>query len=201
MACSALGVYPIGGGRMIASPPDRVRLPAPTWRLNTGGLRSPIKVLLLMSCLAAFGCAEHVPEPVLVPQGVPHISWEIQRGTRDNADQDFVCHSDPRTECVIVVSGEKEDVFATVHVYYHPAATPTRYTGSVEMGFFDGATESHTFRPNLTLPPGGKPMGQTITDRVTKNPGVYEVRLEVVATSVDGGRSQNIRDQFNVTIK
>ena len=156
------------------------------------------QILLTFYCLGLIGCAEHVPEPILVPQGVPHISWEIQRGTRDNPDQDFVCHSDPRTDCVVAVTSAKEDVFATVHVYYHPGATPIRYTGSIEVGFFD---ESHTFRPNATVQPGGKPTGQTIADRVTKTPGVYDVRLEVVATVLEGGRSQSLRDQFKVVIK
>ena len=157
-----------------------------------------LRIPWVLCCLGVFSCAEHVPEPVLVPQGVPHISWEIQRGTRDNTDQEFVCHSDPRTDCVIAVTGSKEEVFATVHVYYHPAATPIRYVGSVEVGFFD---DPHTFRPDMTVQPGRKPTGQTIADRVTSKPGVYDVRLEVVATPPEGGRSQNLRDQFKVVIK
>ena len=160
-----------------------------------------VRIPWMLCCLGVFSCAEHVPEPVLVPQGVPHISWEIQRGARDNLDQDFVCHSDPRTDCVIEVTSATEDVFATVHVYYHPAASPIRYTGSIEIGFFNGTAESHAFRPDMTVQPGGKPMGQTIADRVTKKPGVYDVRVEVVATPLDGGRSQSLRDQFRVAIK
>ena len=62
------------------------------------------------------GCAERVPEPVLVPHDVPHISWNIHSGDAEYARRSVVCQSDPRTECVVPASREGQKVFATVHI-------------------------------------------------------------------------------------
>jgi len=75
-------------------------------------------------------CAKRVPEPVGVAPGTPHISWIIMSGDRDNPDQEFVCQSDPRNDCVVPVSRPDAQVFADVHFYYHGAGAETKYTSA-----------------------------------------------------------------------
>ena len=92
-------------------------------------------VLVTVSMFA--GCATHVPEPAVSIPGTPHVSWIIMSGDRDNPDREFVCQSEPRTECVVPVSRPDARVFSDVHIYYHGAGAETKYTGSIQVGFFN----------------------------------------------------------------
>jgi hypothetical protein len=152
-----------------------------------------LAILFLLS-----GCAERVPEPVLVPHDVPHISWNIHSGDAEDATPDVICQSDPRTACVVPASREGRKVLATVHMFYHPAATETKYAGTVDVGFFD---EVHDMTPNSTVKPGAKPTHHTITDIVTSKPGTYPLRIAIVATSTQTGQDQNIRDEISVVVR
>ncbi len=65
------------------------------------------------------GCGARVPEPHVSMPGIPHISWVIMSGDRDNPDREFVCQSEPRAECVVQVSWPDSRVLSDVHIYYH----------------------------------------------------------------------------------
>jgi hypothetical protein len=95
------------------------------------------KLSMIVATIAAVlnsTCAKRAPEPAGVVRGTPHISWIIMSGDRDNPDQEFVCQSDPRNDCVLPVSRPDTQVFSDVHFYYHGAGAETKYTGSIDIG-------------------------------------------------------------------
>jgi hypothetical protein len=143
-------------------------------------------------------CAARTPEPVGGHTGAPHIGWVIMSGDQDNPDRDFVCQSNPRSECVMPADRPDERVLGHLHVYYHPAATETKYAGSVRIGFFD---QPHEINPNLTVPPGGKPGSQSVSDFVSSKPGTYTTLFAIDATSTPNGQKQSIREEVSVTVR
>jgi hypothetical protein len=160
--------------------------------------------LVLVSIAAAVftsTCAKRVPEPVGVAPGAPHVSWVIMSGDRDNPDQDFVCQSDPRNDCVVPVSRPDALVFSDVHVYYHGAGAETKYAGSMQIGFFRGAAESRNIQTNITVQKTESITNQSVTGIVTETPGNYAVAFSLVATSIDSGITQPIREQVSVVVK
>jgi hypothetical protein len=146
----------------------------------------------------ATGCAQRVPKPAGGPKDSPHVGWVIMSGDADNSDRDFVCQSNPRSECVVPVDRPDARVLSHVHLYYHSASAETKYTGSVRIGFFDGA---HEIKPNLTVKPGDSPGNQSVSNFVSSKPGSYTMTVAVVATSVPSGVVQEIREQVPVTVK
>ena len=146
----------------------------------------------------ATGCARRIPEPVGGRTEAPHVGWVIMNGDADNPDREFVCQSNPRSECVVPVDRPDARVLAHVHFYYHAAATDTTYTGSIRIGFFD---QPHEINPNISVKRGEKPGNQSISDFVSSKPGTYTMSIAVVATSTPSGQSQTIRDQVAVTVR
>ena len=146
-------------------------------------------------------CAKRVPEPVGVAPGTPHISWIIMSGDRDNPDQEFVCQSDPRNDCVVPVSRPDAQVFADVHFYYHGAGAETKYTGSIDIGFFQGSPASHRIQANTTVKKTESIMNQSVTSIVTATPGSYAVMFALAATVTDTGKSQPIREEVPVVVR
>lgn len=151
--------------------------------------------------LTAGGCAQRIPEPVLKPHDVPHISWTIHVADQPGGRETTICSSDPRTECVVPASTEGRKVFAMVHLFFHPAAAETRYTGSVQIGFFGGPAESHEMKPNVIVQPKDSPARHSMSDFVTTRPGKYQMLVALVATSVPNGEGQSIRDEVAVLVK
>jgi hypothetical protein len=143
-------------------------------------------------------CARRIPEPVGGAKDSPHVGWVIMSGDSDNSDRDFVCQSNPRSECVIPVDRPDARVLSHVHLYYHPAAAETKYTGSVRIGFF---AEPHEIKPNLTVKPGDSPGNQSVSNFVSNKPGRYTMTIAVVATSVPSGATQQIQEQVPVTVR
>lgn len=160
-------------------------------------LLSTIVGVSLLTVIAT-GCAKRIPQPVSGQPGSPHVGWVIMSGDADNPDRDFVCQSNPRSECVVPVDRPDARVFGHVHFYYHAAATETRYTGSNRIGFFD---KPHEVNPNITVKQGESPGNQSIAYFVSAKPGNYAMSIAVVATSVPTGRTENIRDQVTVIVK
>ena len=154
-----------------------------------------------MAIAAACGCGARQPPKPAGPPGVPRVGWVIMSGDRDTPDHDFVCQSVQQSECVVPMSRADAQVFAHVYVYYHPAATPTRYTGSVQVGFFEGAGGANTVHPDLSVAPGGSPGNQSVVGIVRSQAGTYSLSIAVVATSTPSGASQEIRDQVRVTVR
>lgn len=99
----------------------------------------------LLLALSALQCAERIPEPVAVPS-VPHISWLISSQQQDR-DEQTICQSNPRTECVIRVGGTDTRLLATVHLFLHPSSVDTKYVGTMRVEFLNGsAAEAHDTR-------------------------------------------------------
>lgn len=160
-----------------------------------------ITALATMRCGRVGGM--HVPEPA-THGGAAHVSWIIMSGDRDNPDQDFVCQSDPRSDCMITTTRVGAPVFAAVHIYYHPAPAEISYKGSVAVGFFEGAAsepQSHVASVGAIVKANGTPYHQSVTDIVTNNPGRYAMTVAVVATRTVGRSEEQIRDEVRVVVR
>jgi hypothetical protein len=155
-------------------------------------------VSAVMLIVIAPGCARRIPERAGGHEDSPHVGWVIMSGDSDNSDRDFVCQSNPRGECVVPVDRPEARVLSHVHLYYHSASAETKYTGSVWIGFFDGA---HEIKPNITVKPGDSPGNQSVSSFVSSKPGSYIMTIAVVATSVPSGVAQEIREQVSVTVR
>ena len=161
------------------------------------------KVPMLFAMAAAVltsTCATRVPRPAGGVPGAPHVSWVIMSGDRDNPDQEFVCQSDPRTDCVVPATRPDAQVFSDVHFYYHGAGAETKYTGSIDVGFFQGSPESRKIQANTTVPKTESITNHSVTGIVTAMPGSYPVTFALVA-NVAGTGSQTIREEVPVAVK
>ena len=155
----------------------------------------------LIAAIGIIGCGMRVPEPAVNMPGTPHVSWIIMSGDSDNADREFVCQSEPRTECVIPVSSLDNPVFSDVHVYYHGAGVETRYTGTIQIGFFKGSADAHTLKADVAVKKSESIMNQSVNGIVTSTPGTYSLDFNVAATVTDTKKSQPIREQVRVVVK
>jgi hypothetical protein len=162
--------------------------------------RCPFVAVALFALVLVAGCAGSlpVPEPADGSAASPQVGWVIMSGDAENPDRDFVCQSNPRSECVIPADGPDARVRVHVHFYYHAAAVETKYTGAIQIGFFD---PPHEINPNSTVKPGASPGNHSVSDFVTGKPGTYPMTIAVVAASTQTGETQNIRDQVSVTVR
>ena len=145
-------------------------------------------------------CAERIPEPVVIPT-TPHISWVITIESSPGNEQPG-CRSDPRTVCIFTASTAITKRFATVHLYLHPATTDTKYTGTMQVGFFSGAeSKGHERKIETFVKAGGPRHGISTTDIVTAIPGSYDVRVLLNAASASQPSLQAIQDHISVTVK
>ena len=156
---------------------------------------------LTIGTAVTVACAGRISEPANPSPGTPRVSWIIMSGDRDNADQNFVCQSNPRNDCVMPVSRPDADVFSAVYVYYHGAGGETTYSGSIQIGFFRGSDDTRTFKPTVTVRKTESISNQSLTAIVTSTPGTYAMTFTMVATSADSGASQPIREQVDVVVK
>lgn len=157
--------------------------------------------MLVLVIQVVGGCAKHVPEPVGVAPGTPHVSWVIMHGDRDNPDQEFACQSDPRNECVVPASRPDAQVFSDVHVYYHGAGGETKYVGVVDIGYFQGASQSRRSPSTITVKKNESITNQSVTGIVSSTPGTYTVAFDLEATVTETGRRQPIRESIQVAVK
>ena len=91
-----------------------------------------------------------------------------------------------------------EQVFADVHLYYHPAAAETKYDGSIQIGFFSSPLE---LKPTFTVKPDASPENQGIVGIVSDKPGIYRFTIGIDATPTQGGAARQIREQVQVTVR
>jgi hypothetical protein len=157
-----------------------------------------IAYAVAVACSAA--CARHVPEPPTSVPGKPYISWVIMSGDSDNPDEDFVCQSDPRNDCVVPASRADARVFSDVHLYYHGAGAETRYLGSMKIGFFQGSATASKTQVDIAVKQNGSITNQSFVGIVSSTPGTYTIDFDLVAT-VDAGKGQPVRDQLKVIVK
>lgn len=153
---------------------------------------------VLGTMLLATACGKRVPGPPAgAVSGMPRIGWVIMTGDRDNPDQDFVCQSEPRTDCVMPASGPGRQVFTDVHFYFHPAATDTKYTGKIQIGFVEGSAP-YELTPNMTVKRGDSLGNTSVIGIVSSKPGTHEMTIAMVA---EADSTRQIRDQVRVQVK
>jgi hypothetical protein len=160
----------------------------------------PLIVAILAAALVST-CSKRVPRPKGLAPGTPYVSWVFMSGDRDNPDREFVCESDPRSDCVVPVSRPDAPVFSDVHFYYHSAGAETKYMGTIDIGFFQGSTEAHTTRTNLTVGKNESITNQSVAGIVTATPGTYAVVFDLMATVTDTGTTQPIRQSVQVVVQ
>jgi hypothetical protein len=149
------------------------------------------------SCLL-WGCAERMPPR---PPGAPNaavVGWVLMTGDRENPDQEYVCQSSPRDECVMPVSRPDRRVYAHVHLYFHPHTADVRYTGSVHIGFFESPAE---VKPDVAVKARGPVGNHSVTGIVTSMPGQHPMTIAIAATPAAAGSAQQIREQVAVLVK
>lgn len=159
-----------------------------------------VSVVILAVALTST-CAKSVPEPASVPPGTPHVSWVLMYGDRDNADREFACQSDPPTDCVLPASKPDAQVFSDIHFYFHGAGAETRYEGTINIGYLQGAPDSHTSRTTITVQKNGSITNSSTTGIVTSTPGSYAVTISETATIKDTGKTQAIQESIRVIVK
>ena len=157
-------------------------------------------VLAIVSALPA-ACARRVPPPAGLAAGTPYISWIIMSGDGDNPDQEFVCQSTPRSDCVVPASRPDAQVFSDAHFYYHGAGAETKYVGTIDIGFFQGSREAHLVKTDMAVKKGESIANQGVVGIVTSTPGSYAIAFDFVATVTDTGKSLPIREQVSIVVK
>jgi len=158
-------------------------------------------VCLLVCGTIASACATRVPDPTNIPKGVPSFSWIMMSGDRDNPDRDWVCQSDIRSDCVIPASRPEAPVFSDTHFYFHGAKRETGYTGSIQLGFLQGSSGGHEFRPNVTVGKDESITNANVVGIVSSTPGTSAMTFDLVATSTETGETRQLRGQVRVVIK
>jgi hypothetical protein len=113
-------------------------------------------------------------------------------GNRDNADSEFACQSDPRTDCVLPASRSDAQSFSDIPFYFHGAGDETRYEGTINIGYLQGS-ESHTSRTDIAVQKSESITNQSVIGIVTSTPGEYAVTLSLNGTVRDTGKPMPIR--------
>jgi hypothetical protein len=147
--------------------------------------------------LVAAGCGKRVPVPSSDPAGTPRVGWVIMVGDRDNPDREFVCQSEPRTECVMPATRPDNQAVTDVHFYFHPTPSDTTYSGTIKIAFFEGSAP-HDMKINLAVKPGDPAGKSSVSAVVSAKPGKYPMTIDVVA---EGATAQHIRDLVPVTVQ
>jgi hypothetical protein len=155
----------------------------------------------LVSVVMFSACAMHAPESAVSTSGAPHVSWIIMSGDSDDPDREFVCQSEPRTDCLVPASKPDDQVFSDVHVYYHGAGQETRYVGSIQIGFFRGTPEAHTVKADVLVKKGESITNHSVSGIVTSTPGTYSVDFALVATLTDTKTSAPVEGHVRVVVK
>ena len=153
--------------------------------------------VVAIGVLGLYGCAERIPEPTVIPN-TPHISWVITT-EREQGTEQMVCQSDPRTPCVVPATTVNAKRLATFHLYLHPGASDTKYTGTMQVGFFSGTVQQSKIDATVTA--GNAPHGVSTTDIVTQRSGSYAIKLELNAVSGTPPSTQVIEDDIVVTVE
>src|SRR5688572_11918544 len=130
----------------------------------------PAAWLILAWSILLWGCAERIPPRPAGAPGAAVVGWVIMAGDRENPDQEFVCQSTPRSECVMPASRPDRIAYSHVHLYFHPAAVNLRYTGSIQIGFFETATE---IKPDVSVSASGAVGNHSVTGMVTDTAGQH----------------------------
>lgn len=151
--------------------------------------------------LLAGACGQN-PTPSVQPTGQPQVGWVVMAGDRDTPDRDFVCQSNPRSECVIPASRPNEPTFAHVHFYLHAASADVHFEGTVQVGFLQGQPSGHVVNVNAVTRAGDDPSHQSVVGIVTDRPGAHPMKIAVDAKPVTGsGAARALHEDVPVTVR
>lgn len=164
-------------------------------------MRTEALFAITLAAVLIVGCGTRIPGPSNVAPGTPHVSWVIMSGDRDNADREFVCQSDPRTDCIMPASHPDEQAFADVHVYYHGAGAETKYQGTVAIGFLEGSAAASAAPTNIVVKKDESIANQSVTGIVTAKPGTYAVTFTMTATVAATGQTHPIQQSLPVIVR
>ena len=157
------------------------------------------RALLIPFCIAT-ACGGHRVAHVAPDESRPHITWEIRTGG-DLGDSEFVCGSvQPSRPCELTASTQERPVLTTVHVFLHAAAQQTNYLGVVGAPFVQGGrVESRDI--SATVPVGSRPVGSTLSGRVTSKAGSYTLSISVDANQPGIAALHRISERIPVAVK
>lgn len=94
-------------------------------------------------------------------------------------------------------SQPSSQIFSRTYFYFLPAATDTKYGGSIQIGFFEGA-RPHEVAPDVTVKRGGPIANTSVLGIISSMPGP---RAMTIAVTAQGETTQEIRDSVQVTVK
>lgn len=155
------------------------------------------RVLMMATAVAlAGGCAANQPPKSTEAPGIPKVGWVIMQGSADNPDEEFVCQSEPRTQCEMTASRNGRQIFSEVHLYFHPVATQARYEGTAGVEFLG---TGKAMQVNVPVKAGGDVGNHSIVGIVTDKPGEYALDLAMAVSSPDGQSA--IKDRIPVLVK
>jgi hypothetical protein len=149
--------------------------------------------------LLTTACAKRVPSATGTPPTVPRLGWVIMRGDRDNPDAEFVCQSEPRTDCVLPQSRPGQETHTEVHFYFHSAVTDSTYTGRIEIGFLTAGGRPYEITPTVTVKKGDRARSTSVLGVVSSSAGPYPMIIRLVAEG-DGMRRE-ISDEVPVQVQ
>jgi len=143
------------------------------------------------------GCAAHRVEHVAPDESRPHITWEISR----DRDSEAVCGSaEPGRPCQLIASTPERPSSVTVHLFLHAAALQTSYLGVVRTPFLENAGTLANREVSMTVPHGSRPVGVSLTGRVTSTPGEYTFAIALDASQPGESASIRISQDIAVTV-
>lgn len=116
-----------------------------------------------------------------------------------NPDEEFGCQSNPRSDCAVNASSAAEKTLSEVHVYFHPARTETKYSGTVKIGFFTDSATSSGMKVDATVKPGDVG-SHSVIGLVTDKPGRYTMSIDVTATAQSGIERQ-IQENVSIDVQ
>lgn len=148
----------------------------------------------------AVGCGRRIPQAPNVAPGIPHVTWVLMYGDRDNADAEFACQSGPPADCAIPASRPGTQVFSDLHLYYHGAGGETRYEGTTSIGHM-GTDQPYTSQTNVTVKKNESIANNSVIGIVRSAPGSYDITISLMATLTDTRKTTPIQQTIRVTLK
>jgi hypothetical protein len=111
--------------------------------------------------------------------GAP-VSWSITRSETPQGRSIDVCKSGEQKPCVLERSTPEKTNYSTfvLHVW---GPSPTKFTGSYLLGYFEDNDPLHIKRP-VELISNGREIHHRTFSSVTRVPGAYSVRVDLTET-------------------
>ena len=123
------------------------------------------------------GCAGSKVIHTAADESRPHITWEIRTGG-EYGDADLVCGSSkPGQACVLPSGASDKPATVMLRLSLHAAAVQTNYLGVWRAPFLEGWTQKDYREVSGAVRPGDRPVGASVSGRVTDKPGSYEFNV------------------------